>query len=171
VLDRFDRPAFWPVLLGDLEAFLEADSQVAALLTKTAPGSSTTYVDIALGLTPVIPAPCIRIMRGDEGKQPLTAFRGDEIPQQIVFRLALCTQSSTPAQRDSQLSATEAWDALGALEAATLSALRRYFAPTRSLSSILGAPFDAEIQSIAPTNESYWPVVGSAISIILNKAA
>lgn len=163
MLDRFDRPAFWTVLLDDLEAWLKADTAVAALLTKP------DGVDVAQGITPVVPAPCVRLLRGDEGEQPLTAYRFDSIPQQVAVDLALCTQAASPASRDGKLSARASWDALGALEAAVLAALRRYFAPERNLSSILGAPFAASVPSITPTDSSYWPVVGSTISILLNR--
>ena len=165
--DRFDRPSFWSLLHNDLEAWLKADAGVAALLTKT-PTSGTPFVDVAQGITPSVPAPCIRIMRGNEGGQALTGFQSDAIPEQIEIDLAMCSQQAAP--RDKDLSARAPWDALALLEAATLAALRRYFAPTRSLSSILGAPFEASILSITPTDGGYYPVVGSTISIVLNKA-
>ena len=159
--DQFDKPAFWSVLLDSLEAWLKADAGVAALLTK--PGG----VDVAQGMTPQIPAPCIRLLRGDEGSEMLTGYAVDQIPAQIQIDLALCAQALAP--RDTKLSARAPWDALGALEAATKAALRRYFAPTRNLSSILGAPFAAQIQSTTPTDGSYYPVVGSTITIIMDK--
>ena len=163
MLDRFDRPAFWTVLLDDLEAWLKADTAVAALLTKP------DGVDVAQGITPVVPAPCVRLLRGDEGEQPLTAYRFDSIPQQVAVDLALCTQAASPASRDGKLSARASWDALGALEAAVLAALRRYFAPERDLSTTLGVPFWGAVKTITPTDSSYWPVVGSTISILLNR--
>lgn len=166
--DQFDRPAFWSVLLDSLEAYLKADSGVVALLTKTKPDNSGTFVDVAQGITPNIPAPCIRVLRGNEGGQPLTGFQVGGIPEQIAVDFALCSQSLTP--RDRSLSAKAPWDALGNLEAATLAALRRYFVPTRRLTTILGAPFEASVSSITPTDGGYYPVVGSTISILLNKA-
>jgi len=165
VVDRFDIPAFWVLLHNDLEAWLKDDAGVAALLTKNAPGGPA-FVDVAQGITPSVPAPCIRILRGNEGRQELTCFVTDSIPGQIEIDLALCSQSVAP--RDKDLSARAPWDALALLERATLAALRRYFA--RGLSKILGAPFEASVASITPTDGGYYPVVGSTISIILNKA-
>jgi hypothetical protein len=163
VPDRYDRPAFWTVLLDDLEAWLKADAGVVVLLTKA------DGVDVAQGLTPTIPAPCVRLLRGDEGEQPLTGYRFDSIPQQVAVDLALCAQSEVPATRDSKLSARSSWDALGTLEAAVLASLRRYFSPERDLSATLGAPFWGTVKNITPTDGSYWPVVGSTISILLNR--
>lgn len=167
MVDRFDIPVFWSLLQNDLEAWLKADAGVAALLTKNAPGGPA-FVDVAQGITPNVPAPCIRILRGNEGRQELTDFLSDAIPGQIEIDLALCSQSVAP--RDKDLSARAPWDALALLERATLAALRRYFASSRSLSKILGAPFEASVASITPTDGGYYPVVGSTISIILNKA-
>lgn len=164
--DQFDRPSFWSLLHNDIEAWLKADAGIAALLTKSP--TTGSVVDVAQGITPSIPAPCIRILRGDEGKQDLTCFQYHAIPEQIGIDLALCSQQTAP--RDKDLSARAPWDALALLEAATLAALRRYFSPARSLSSILGAPFEAHVASITPTDGGYYPVVGSTISIILNKA-
>jgi hypothetical protein len=161
VADQYDKPAFWSVLLDSLEAWLKADAGIVALLTKP------SGVDVAQGLTPQIPAPCIRLLRGDEGLEPLTGYAFDQIPAQIQIDIAVCAQALAP--RDAKLSARAPWDALGALEAATKSALRRYFAPQRDLSSVLGAPFAAYIASTTPTDGSYYPVVGSTITIIMNK--
>lgn len=165
MLDRFDKPAFWSVFADDFEAFLKADAGVIAILTKDVGGVS--LVDVAQGVTPALPAPCVRLCRGSEGKQPLTTYQWDAIPASFEFDLACCAQVTGP--RDPQLSAKSSWDALGAMEAAVLAAARRYFDPMRDIASILGAPFQASVKGIEPTDGSYWPVVGSTITIQLNK--
>lgn len=168
MVDRFDLDPFWGVFADDLEAWLKADAGVVGLLTKAS--ESGTFVDVAQGMTPSIPAPCVRLCRGPEGNQPLTTFRGrgQEIPPQIQLDLVLCSQFTAP--RDPQGSARGPWETLRALERVVLAALRRYFAPERNLSSILGAPFAASA-SITPTPGGYFPVVGCTISLQLNKAA
>lgn len=165
--DRFDYDPFWGVFADDLETYLKADSGVVALLTK--PNETGTFVDVAQGMTPNIPAPCVRLCRANESGQPLTTFRGKglEIPPQLQLDLVLCSQYLTP--RDAQASARGPWDTLRALERVVLAALRRYFAPERSLSTILGAPFAATVLSIVPTPGGYYPVVGCTIALQLNK--
>ena len=165
MVDRFDKPAFWSVFADDFEAWLKADAGVVAILTKTV--GDVSLVDVAQGVTPALPAPCVRLCRGSEGKQPLTAYQWDALPASFEFDIACCAQATGP--RDAQLSAKPSWDALGAMEAAVLAASRRYFDPTRDLVTVLGAPFAAQVKSIEPTDGTYWPVVGSIITIALNK--
>jgi len=165
VADQYDKPSAWSALLDDFEAFLKADAGVSAIVSKTVGG--VPVVDVAQGITPALPAPCIRLCRGQEGAQPLTGWRFDWLPASVEFDIVCCAQSTGP--RDAQLSAKGAWDALGAMESAVLAAARRYFTPARDLTPILGGPFRASIKSIDPTDGSYWPVVGSQITIQLNK--
>ena len=165
--DRFDFDPFWGVLADSIETWYKADSGVVALFTKS--NETGTFVDVAQGMTPNLPAPCLRLMRGPELGQPLTTFRhvGIEIPPQVQIDLVLCSQFTAP--RDAQASARGPWETLRTLERAVLAATRRYFAFERNLSSILGAPFSAAVLSITPTPGGYYPVVGSTISIQLNK--
>jgi hypothetical protein len=167
VVDRFDCDPFWGILADDMETWYKTDSGVVALLTKDS--SDGPFVDVAQGMTPTLPAPCLRLMRGPELGQPLTTFRfnGADIPPQCQIDLILCSQYTSP--RDAQASARGPWDTLRTLERAVLAATRRYFAMERNLSSILGAPFTATVLSITPTPGGYYPTVGSTISIQLNK--
>lgn len=165
MLDQYDRPCAWTLLLAAQEAFLKDDPTVAAIVSKEIDGENV--VDVAQGSTPSLIAPCIRLGRGPEGAQPLSAWTYDTLPASIEFDIALYTQSELP--RDDDLSARDPWVALGALEAAVIASERRFFAPQRDITSLLGGPFAAKIKEILLTDANYWPTVASQITIQLNK--
>lgn len=156
---------FWQLLMDSLQTWFAADANLAALLTHKV--GDTDAVDIAQGHTPEKLPPCMRIHRGPQGETPLTSKRYDDLPAQIVILIDLHAQDSVT--RDAQLSAGEAWDALATIERATVDALSRFVAPTRNLTSILGAPFEARIEAIVPTSDAYFPAVASRITLVLNK--
>lgn len=156
---------FWQTVHDALEAWFTADAELAALLTHKQ--GDTDVVDIAQGSTPEKFPPCMRIHRGPQGPTPLTTRRFDDLPSQIVVLIDLHAQDSVV--RDADLSAQAAWGALAQIERATLDSLAKFFAPTRNLSPVLGAPFAAEIVAITPTGESYYPAVASRITLMLNK--
>lgn len=156
---------FWQTLMDSLETWFAADATLAALLTHKR--GDADVVDIAQGHTPEKAPPCMRIHRGPQGETPLTAQRFDDLPAQIVVLIDLHAQDSVA--RDSNLSAQAAWDALATIERATVGALARYFAPSRNLTSVLGAPFEARIEAIVPTSDAYFPAVASRITLVLNK--
>lgn len=156
---------FWQTVQDALEAWFAADTTLAPLLTHKQ--GDDDVVDIAQGSTPEKHPPCMRIIRGPQGVTPITTRRTDEIPAQIVVLIDLHAQDSVI--RDSNLSAHASWDALAEIERATLDSLAKFFAPTRNLSSILGAPFAAEVAAITPVGEAYYPAVASRITLMLNK--
>lgn len=156
---------FWQTVHDALEAWFRADVALAALLTHQR--GDDTVVDIAQGSTPAMQPPCMRIHRGPQGKTPLTTRRFDDLPAQIVVLIDLHAQDAVI--RDADLSAQAAWGALAQIERATLDSLAEFFAPTRNLTSVLGAPFAAEVVAITPTGESYYPAVASRITLTLNK--
>lgn len=167
--DKYNRPVAWSLVLDYLEDGLKADAELAAMLTKTLP-DTTTYVDVAQGETPQIPPLCIRLKRATEGGQPLTTFRGwgDELPPKIVIDVEIFAQGTTVA-RDKALSARPANEALRSLEGLTLAALRRLFAPEIDMQKLFGAPYQAEIATSGASDASWWPVVASVHTIVLNK--
>lgn len=162
--DQYDRPSPMDRLLVSLEAWLKADVGVAAIVTKDV--GEESVVDVAQGITPRMPAPCVRLTRDDQGDEPLTTWTIESMPASLVVGVVCCSQSEAP--RDKDLSAAGSWDALGTLEAAVKAALRRFFAPSRDITSILGGPYKATA-STAYTDGNYWPVVASEITIKLNK--
>lgn len=167
--DKHNRPVAWSLVLDYLEDGLKADAELAAVLTKTRP-DSTTYVDVAQGETAQIPPLCIRLKRATEGGQPLTTFRGwgDELPPKIIIDVEIYAQGTT-VERDKGLTARPAYAALRDLEGLTLAALRRLFAPEIDTEALFGAPYCAEITTSAASDASWWPVVASVHTIVLNK--
>lgn len=155
----------WQTVQDALEAWFREDTVLAALLTHKQ--GDTDVVDIAQGSTPEKLPPCMRIHRGPQGATPLTTRRYDDLPAQIVVLIDLHAQDSVI--RDDALSAKAAWGALAQLERATLDSLAKFFAPSRNLTAILGAPFAAEVAAITPTGEAYYPAVASRITLMLNK--
>lgn len=169
-LDKYVRPVAWALVLDYIETRMKADSGVAALLTKTTADRSSTYVDVAQGSTPNVPAPCVRLNRDEEGEQPLTTYRGwgDEMPPKIVTQIAIHAQA-TVAPRDANLSAASAYELLRNLESVVVASLRRMFAQEVDIAAVLGAPYSAHISASAGTDKTYWPTVASVYTVTLNK--
>jgi len=158
---------FWQVALGALETWLRADAAFAALVTHAQ--GDAQVVDIAQGITPTIDPPCARLMRGPQGSLEGTAHVSGplgEIPGQIILFLDL---HAPDAVQTDDLSASDAWARLAQMEAAAIASLRAFFAPTRSTTTILGAPFAAQFSGPVPVAEEYHPAVASRLTILLNK--
>ena len=164
---RYCRAPFWKVVHDSLLEWLRSDDDVAALVTGTK--GDETVVDIAEGLTPAIPANGIRLLRGDEGEEPLTGYRVGWLPASLTIVIAMWARASVPSQRDEQMSADSSWAASAALEAAVKASLRAYFDPSRNMTEILGAPYSAVIRGTISEGKDYWPAVASAITIELNR--
>jgi hypothetical protein len=159
---------FWQTTLSAVEAWLQADAVVAPLVTHEQ--GDTTVVDVAQGFTPAIIAPAIRIIRGPQGRTSGTIFLAGlqgEIPATFTFFVDIHALAGN--EPDAESSAAPAWGALGTLEDAVLTSLRKCFGPGRNLSTVLGAPFQLTVESINPVDESYWPAVASRITCVLNQ--
>lgn len=158
---------YWQVALDALEAWLRADAGFAALVTHAR--GDTTVVDIAQGRTAAMDPPCARLHRGPQGDSEATTYRGAlaEIP--ATFTLFLDLHAPDVPDRDDDLSATEAWGALAAIEAEAMRCVRAFFAPSRPMTSILGAPYWCILNGPNPVGEEYHPAVASRLTITLNK--
>lgn len=158
---------FWQVALGALEAWLKADAAFASKVTHSR--GDATVVDVCQGVTPSMDPPCARLMRGPQGEIEGTTWRTDliDLPGQIVLFLDL--HAPDVAERDDDLSALAAWGVLAGIEAEAIRSIRAFFAPSRSMTSILGAPFECRISGPVPSDESFHPAVASRITLTLNR--
>lgn len=154
---------FWRKLHDAIEAWLKEDAAVAALCTVR--HGNEDVVDILQGLTAVEPSPGIRILRGPASEIRVTDAQSGDIPETITIFIDVWAAEPTDADR----SASKAYAAIDTMEDAVLKALRGFFAPTRSLSRILGAAFEATVSNLAPVDEQFTPALGSRFTLTLNR--
>lgn len=157
----------WRTFSVTLRAWLLADSQFAPLVMQS--DANGPFSAIGLGVPPVAEAPCVWIARGRDGERNIALTdHSPQLPGQFTLTVELWAVMPHGDTTGEELDLAQA--ALAVLEDAFVASLKRFFAPDRNVSSVLGGAYRAIIsQAIPLADNSNRPQVGSLFTIVINK--
>ncbi len=154
----------WYNALTALRDWTASDPAFAPLIT------SEGKVQAGIGFPGAAKAPCVWYTRGRQGERDLPLNVLPEcLPGALVLNAELWAKIPPVVNMTEDAKLLAAYQALSEFEDAWLECMRRFFAPTRNVSAILGGYYSASIsQAIPLASESALAQIGSSYTIALN---
>lgn len=155
----------WLSLLVALREWTESDPLFAPLITH-ADGKVMT----GIGFPGAAKAPCVWYTRGPQGEKNLALNVLPEcLPGALLVNAELWAKIPVVTTMTEEAKLLAAYQALSDFEDAWFASVRRFFAPTRALSGILGGYYSASISTAVPlASEAPGGQFGSLYTIAMN---